>query len=92
MSRVYIGNLPNDVQVQEVEDIFSKYGKFRSCDLKGGRDGTARFAFIDFEDPRDADDATRGENGQDFAGGRLRVRHGQCVAAVCLIVCDLVPD
>ena len=31
------------------------------------------FAFVEFDDPRDAFDACRGRNGYDFAGGRLRV-------------------
>lgn len=31
------------------------------------------FAFVEFEDPRDAYEAVRGRDGYDFAGGRLRV-------------------
>lgn len=73
-TRVYIGNLPADVVESELEDIFKRYGKYVSCDLKGGREGAPRFAFVEFDDPRDAAEAVRGENGQEFAGGRLRVR------------------
>lgn len=32
------------------------------------------FAFIEFDDPRDAYDAVRGRDGYDYYGGRLRVR------------------
>lgn len=31
------------------------------------------FAFVEFDDPRDAADACRARDGYDFAGGRIRV-------------------
>jgi hypothetical protein len=71
--RVYIGNLPNDVQEREIHDIFNKYGPVASCDVKGGRDGGPRFAFVEYDDPRDASESVRAENGQEFAGARMRV-------------------
>ena len=58
-SRLYVGNLPVDVEEREVEDLFGKHGKLKSCYLKGGREGSSRFAFIEFEDSRDADNACR---------------------------------
>ncbi|KIH56161.1 hypothetical protein ANCDUO_13663 [Ancylostoma duodenale] len=70
-SRVYVGNLPPDVREKDIEDIFAKYGKIRFIDIKGGRGPL--YAFIDFDDPRDADDAVRGRDGYDFDGCRLRV-------------------
>lgn len=72
-TRVYVGNLPQDVREREVEDLFYKYGKIRAIDLKF----TARppsFGFVEFDDPRDAEDAVRGRDGYDFYGNRLRVR------------------
>lgn len=73
-SRVYVGNLPTDAQDRELEDIFEKYGKLRSLDMKGGRDGAPKFAFAEYDDPRDASECVRGENGREFAGNRMRVR------------------
>lgn len=70
--RVYVGNLPGDVREHEVEDIFHKYGRIRDLVIKGGRSGPA-FAFVTFDDPRDADDAIYYRDGYDFAGGRIRV-------------------
>ena len=32
------------------------------------------FAFVEFDDGRDAAEACRGRDGYDFAGGRIRVR------------------
>uniref|UniRef100_A0A8L8L0P1 RRM domain-containing protein n=1 Tax=Heligmosomoides polygyrus TaxID=6339 RepID=A0A8L8L0P1_HELPZ len=51
--------------------VFAKYGKIRFVDIKGGRGPL--YAFIEFEDARDADDAVRGRDDYDFDGCRLRV-------------------
>ncbi|PIO55522.1 hypothetical protein TELCIR_23090, partial [Teladorsagia circumcincta] len=70
-TRVYVGNLPPDCREKDLEDIFAKYGKVRFIDIKGGR-GPA-FAFVEFDDARDAEDAVRGRDGYDFDGSRIRV-------------------
>ncbi|PAV76291.1 hypothetical protein WR25_16951 isoform B [Diploscapter pachys] len=70
-AKVFCGNLPNDIRQKEVEDIFEKYGKIRSVDIKGGRGPL--YAFIEFDDSRDAEDAVRGRDGYDYDGRRLRV-------------------
>lgn len=49
--RIYVGNLPIDVQERDIEDLFFKYGKIRDIELKNNR-GTIPFAFVRFEDPR----------------------------------------
>lgn len=72
-NRVYVGNLPPDVREKDVEDLFYKYGNIKFVDLKT-RKGPP-FAFVEFEDPRDADDAMRGRNGYDYDGYRLRVEY-----------------
>jgi splicing factor, arginine/serine-rich 1 len=69
---VYVGNLPVDVREREVEDLFAKYGRIRYVELKT----PARpppYAFVEFDDPRDAHDAVRGRDNYDFYGSRLRV-------------------
>ncbi|ETN80482.1 hypothetical protein RB195_012370 [Necator americanus] len=70
-TRIYVGNLPPDVREKDIEDIFAKYGKVRFVDIKGGRGPL--YAFVEFEDPRDAEDAVRGRDGYDFDGSRIRV-------------------
>ncbi|XP_061731728.1 serine/arginine-rich splicing factor 9 [Nerophis ophidion] len=72
--RIYVGNLPMDVQERDVEDLFYKYGKIREIELKNNR-GTIPFAFIRFEDPRDADDAVYGRNGYGYGDSKLRVEY-----------------
>uniref|UniRef100_M4B1L7 RRM domain-containing protein n=1 Tax=Hyaloperonospora arabidopsidis (strain Emoy2) TaxID=559515 RepID=M4B1L7_HYAAE len=71
-TRIYVGNLPMDVRTREVEDIFYKYGRIRDIDVKFPSRPPA-FAFVDFEDARDAEDAIRGRDGYDYDGARLRV-------------------
>ncbi|XP_055816666.1 serine/arginine-rich splicing factor SR30 isoform X2 [Solanum dulcamara] len=69
---IYVGNLPGDIREREVEDLFYKYGPIVEIDLKVPPRPPG-YAFVEFEDPRDADDAIRGRDGYDFDGHRLRV-------------------
>ncbi|KAM4694423.1 serine/arginine-rich splicing factor 9-like [Discoglossus pictus] len=72
--RIYVGNLPADVREKELEELFHRYGRIRSVELKNrGRCSSSPFAFIKFQDPRDAEDAVFGRNGYDFGSFRLRV-------------------
>ncbi|XP_048595059.1 serine/arginine-rich-splicing factor SR34 isoform X1 [Brassica napus] len=74
---IYVGNLPGDIREREVEDLFSKYGPVVQIDLKIPPRPPG-YAFVEFEDPRDADDAIHGRDGYDFDGHCLRVElaHG----------------
>ncbi|XP_029940936.1 serine/arginine-rich splicing factor 9 [Salarias fasciatus] len=78
--RIYVGNLPMDVQERDIEDLFYKYGKIRDIELKNNR-GTIPFAFVRFEDPRDADDAVYGRNGYEYGDSKLRVEYPRSSAA-----------
>uniref|UniRef100_A0A1J3IMC0 Serine/arginine-rich splicing factor SR30 n=1 Tax=Noccaea caerulescens TaxID=107243 RepID=A0A1J3IMC0_NOCCA len=69
---IYVGNLPGDTRMREVEDLFYKYGPIVDIDLKIPPRPPG-YAFVEFEDPRDADDAIYGRDGYDFDGCRLRV-------------------
>ncbi|KAM4702173.1 serine/arginine-rich splicing factor 9-like [Discoglossus pictus] len=72
--RIYVGNLLADVREKELEELFHRYGRIRSVELKNrGRCSSSPFAFIKFQDPRDAEDAVFGRNGYDFGSCRLRV-------------------
>lgn len=74
---IYVGNLPGDIREREVEDLFYKYGPIIDIDLKIPPRPPG-YAFIEFEDSRDADDAIHGRDGYNFDGHRLRVElaHG----------------
>ncbi len=69
--RVYVGNLPPDIRNKDLDDLFYKYGKIVFIDLKNRRGPP--FAFIEFEDPRDAEDAVHARDGYDYDGYKLRV-------------------
>lgn len=58
MLAVSLGNLPMDVRERDVEDLFYKFGRIREIDLKTPMRPPA-YAFISFEDFRDAQDAVR---------------------------------
>ena len=55
-SKVYVGELGYGAAKQELEDIFSRYGPLRSVWVARNPPG---FAFVEFEDERDVDDACR---------------------------------
>lgn len=56
IGKVYIGGLPDDAKTYELEDAFCKYGKIRKVWIARRPPG---FAFVEFMDNRDAEDAVR---------------------------------
>ncbi|KAJ0805149.1 putative RNA recognition motif domain, nucleotide-binding alpha-beta plait domain superfamily [Helianthus annuus] len=74
---LYVGNLPGDIREREVEDLLYKYGPIAHIELKDPPRPPG-YAFVEFEEARDADDAIRGSDGYDFDGHKLRVElaHG----------------
>lgn len=55
--KVYVGDLGNSASKQEIEDAFKYYGPLRNVWVARNPPG---FAFVEFEDSRDAEDAIRG--------------------------------
>uniref|UniRef100_A0AC34QRN6 RRM domain-containing protein n=1 Tax=Panagrolaimus sp. JU765 TaxID=591449 RepID=A0AC34QRN6_9BILA len=74
--KVYVGGLPDDARTEEVEDCFKKFGRVRKTWVARRPPG---FAFVEFEDVRDAADAVRALNGAKICGARVRVElsHGK---------------
>lgn len=58
--KVYVGNLGSSASKHEIESAFGKYGPLRNVWVARNPPG---FAFVEFEDPRDAEDAVRGLDG-----------------------------
>ncbi|XP_072018789.1 serine/arginine-rich splicing factor 1A-like [Amphiura filiformis] len=71
--RIYVGNLPDDVRERDVKDLFYKYGDILDVDLKANRTYGSPFAFIEFKDRLDAEDAVYKRDGYSFDGCKLRV-------------------
>ncbi|CAI9768359.1 unnamed protein product [Fraxinus pennsylvanica] len=72
-TRLYVGHLSSRTRSRDLEDIFRRYGRVRDVDMK--RD----YAFVEFSDPRDADDARYGLNGREVDGSRIIVEHAKGV-------------
>eukprot|EP00002_Diphylleia_rotans_P014786 TRINITY_DN2877_c0_g2_i1.p1 TRINITY_DN2877_c0_g2~~TRINITY_DN2877_c0_g2_i1.p1 ORF type:complete len:178 (-),score=36.98 TRINITY_DN2877_c0_g2_i1:321-854(-) len=68
MARVYVGRLPFDIHESEIYDMFRRYGRILNIDMK------SRFCFLEYDDPRDADDAIRDMDGRSFAGEYIEVQ------------------
>lgn len=60
-AKVYVGDLGNNASAQELEDAFSYYGPLKKVWVARRPPG---FAFVEFEDPRDAEDACRAMDGK----------------------------
>lgn len=68
--RVYVGNILENVKKEDLEVEFAKYGKLTSTWVAFNPPG---FAFIEFEDESDAQEAVSSMNGVDFMGSKIRV-------------------
>ncbi|KIY95810.1 splicing factor, arginine/serine-rich 1/9, partial [Monoraphidium neglectum] len=69
---LYVGGLPEGVRESELYELFDKFGRVKGVDIKMPP-RPPPFAFVEFEDPRDAEEAARARDGYDFYGCRLRV-------------------
>ncbi|XP_077283102.1 RNA-binding protein 1-like isoform X2 [Arctopsyche grandis] len=68
--KVYVGNLGSSASKYEIERVFCKYGPIRNVWVARNPPG---FAFVEFEDSRDAEDSVRGLDGTRCCGTRIRV-------------------
>ncbi|ETE67031.1 Serine/arginine-rich splicing factor 7 [Ophiophagus hannah] len=70
-TKVYVGNLGTGAGKGELERAFSYYGPLRTVWIARNPPG---FAFVEFEDPRDAEDAVRGLDGKSRSRSHSRSR------------------
>eukprot|EP01120_Amphizonella_sp_Union-15-10_P008076 TRINITY_DN282_c0_g1_i3.p1 TRINITY_DN282_c0_g1~~TRINITY_DN282_c0_g1_i3.p1 ORF type:complete len:238 (-),score=39.57 TRINITY_DN282_c0_g1_i3:137-850(-) len=72
MASIYVGKLSRRISERDLEDSFGRYGRIERINLKHG------YAFVDFEDRRDAEDAVRGLDGTSLDGDKIIVEfsHG----------------
>jgi len=68
---VYVGKISDKTRERDLQEIFEKYGKVTNISLKVG------YGFVEFDDPRDADDAVRKLDGSELDGSRLVVEHSR---------------
>ncbi|CAM8911034.1 unnamed protein product [Rhodiola kirilowii] len=67
MRPVFCGNFEYETRQSDLERLFSKYGRVDRVDMKSG------FAFVYFEDERDAEDAIRGLDQMPFGYDKRRL-------------------
>jgi len=67
MSRIYIGQLSSRTRERDVQETFERFGRIRRIDMKNG------YAFLEYDDSRDADDAVYEMHGKNLDGHRIRV-------------------
>ncbi|KAJ3040368.1 hypothetical protein HDV00_011024 [Rhizophlyctis rosea] len=66
-TRVYVGKLARDTSERDVKKLAKEFGPIRDIRLLSG------FAFVEFEDDRDAKDCVKTLDGEKFRGERLMV-------------------
>eukprot|EP01006_Ploeotia_vitrea_P060091 TRINITY_DN75284_c0_g1_i1.p1 TRINITY_DN75284_c0_g1~~TRINITY_DN75284_c0_g1_i1.p1 ORF type:complete len:288 (+),score=-7.61 TRINITY_DN75284_c0_g1_i1:30-893(+) len=72
--RVYVGNLPRHAKDDDVRELFEKFGTIKSCAVRSNPSRGTTFGFVEFSDPRDAQDAIKDCDGVDFQGTRISVQ------------------
>ncbi|XP_059172091.1 serine/arginine-rich splicing factor 4-like isoform X1 [Physella acuta] len=68
---IYVGRLSKSTRTRDLEEIFEPYGRLLRCDIKYGTE--MAYAFIDFEDRRDAEDCVKYEHGRELNGQSIIV-------------------
>jgi len=68
---VYVGHLSSRTRESDLWDIFSRYGRIRSVDLK------RNYGFIEYEDYRDAEDAIYEMDDRDVDGSYILVQQAK---------------
>jgi len=66
--RLYVGHLAFNAREIDVEREFKRYGRIKEVDLKRG------YGFVEYLDPRDAEDARRGMDRRNICGTEIRVQ------------------
>ncbi|KAJ3129766.1 hypothetical protein HK098_000135 [Nowakowskiella sp. JEL0407] len=68
MAKLYVGRLPTRCTPRDLDELFAKYGKILHFDIKHGG-----YAFVEMENPQDAQDALNQLNGSFYEGQRIVV-------------------
>jgi RNA recognition motif-containing protein len=73
---IFIGGLPEDVDKQELQDVFSTYGKVSKLDVKQP-ERPPYYAFLEFEEPSAAAEAIKQQHKRTFGSSSLRVEYSK---------------
>jgi len=67
-TKVFLGNLPPECRVRDIEGFFESHGRVRNVLIKQGK-----YGFAEFEDSREAEDAVCDLHGKKLLGSRVTV-------------------
>eukprot|EP01016_Furgasonia_blochmanni_P032748 TRINITY_DN3379_c0_g1_i2.p4 TRINITY_DN3379_c0_g1~~TRINITY_DN3379_c0_g1_i2.p4 ORF type:complete len:102 (+),score=26.67 TRINITY_DN3379_c0_g1_i2:113-418(+) len=67
-TQVYVSRLPKRVTRDDLKDLFKKFGKIRDVSIKRG------YAFIEFDDHHEAEEAIGEMDGRSYEGQKLVVQ------------------
>lgn len=67
-TRIFVGQLPKKIRSNYLDEQFSKFGKIRDIDLK------TNHAFIEFDNPRDAEEAVEEMDGKTIMDSKISVQ------------------
>jgi len=73
-NRVFIGGISGSVSKDEIESKFSEFGKLNSVWVAQNPPG---FAFVEYDDEKDAEDAVKSMNGTEFLSSIIKVEHSR---------------
>ena len=65
---MFLGNLPPECRVRDIEGFFESHGRVRNVLIKQGK-----YGFAEFEDSREAEDAVCDLHGKKLLGSRVTV-------------------
>ena len=74
-SKLYVGNLPFDVENMDLENLFSKSGTIQSVHIVKDRNSGKNkgFGFVEMKNQQEATDAIEKFNGFDLNGCTIKV-------------------
>ena len=77
--RVFVGNLPYDVTEPDLREFFSSIGPLSTVIIPVDRETGKRrgFAFVEFSDPAQAEEASRKLNNQSFKGRNITINEAR---------------
>ncbi|XP_052082399.1 msx2-interacting protein-like isoform X2 [Mytilus californianus] len=85
---LFVGNLEKEITMEELKDMFSKYGDILDIDVK--RQGAiSAYSFIQFTDIRSVVKALRALDGETMGGMKLKLGFGKSMPTNCVWVDNL---
>ncbi|KAI9015455.1 hypothetical protein DFJ74DRAFT_709393 [Hyaloraphidium curvatum] len=72
---LFVSGLPDGISAREVSAEFERFGRLVRCDVPTPRyAGSDPFAFVEFEEPRDAEGAYQRMEGKRIGGGEVKIQ------------------